>query len=211
VSTGEVVRALSAERLGPYLAATGDVNSGIRLYDWNLAVSAAFYEVLSHFKVAVRNGLHDQLCQLTQRPDWWMSPGLVFAPEAAEMIAHAVHQARRRVGRQPGHVVAALPFGFWVTILSAGGSAAYETRRWRPALHRAFSNYRGPRRPLHRRLEHMRLFRNRIAHHEPIHYRHLAADHATILPVLEWISADFADWVAARSRVPALLAGKPTR
>jgi len=60
-------------------------------------------------------------------------------------------------------------------------------------------------------MEHMRLFRNRIAHHEPIHYRHLMADHERLLTIVGWISADFADWVAARSRVPALLAGKPTR
>jgi hypothetical protein len=55
----------------------------------------------------------------------------------------------------------------------------------------------------------MRLFRNRIAHHEPIHYRHLAADYATILLILGWVSPDFAAWVDGRSRVPVLLAAKP--
>jgi hypothetical protein len=30
-----------------------------------------------------------------------------------------------------------------------------------------------------------------------------------MLTILGWVSADFAAWVAARSRVPALLATKP--
>ena len=125
------------------------------------------------------------------------------------MIEQAVYQASRRTGSTPGHVVAALSFGFWVTLCSSGGSALYENRLWRPALHRAFPFYRGPRRQVHQRLEHMRLFRNRIAHHEPIHYRHLAADYDTILTIVGWVSVEFAAWVAARSRVPALLAIKP--
>ena len=113
--------------------------------------------------------------------DWWTSPALVLAPEATDMIAMALYQARFRTGATPGHVVAALPFGFWVSLLSSGGGATYETRLWRPALHRAFPHYRGPRRSVHQRLVTMRLLRKRIAHHEPIHYRHLAADHATML------------------------------
>ena len=130
MNTGGIVRVLSVERLGPYAAAMGTVDDGLRLYEWNLS-------------------------------------------------------------------------------LSSGGGAAYETRLWAPALHRAFPHYRGPRRSVHQRLVTMRLFRNRIAHHEPIHYRHLAADHATMLTILGWVSPEFAAWVDSRSRVPTLLAIKP--
>jgi hypothetical protein len=156
----------------------------------------------------LRNALHQQLSLHLGRDDWWEGP-ISLAPEAADMVAAARYQASRRTGSTPGHVEAALPFGFWVGLLSAGGSADYETRLWRPALRLAFPNYRGPRRPLHQRLVNMRLLRNRIAHHEPIHYRHLAADYERMLTILGWISAGFAAWVAVRSRVPALLATKP--
>jgi len=72
-----------------------------------------------------------------------------------------------------------------------------------------FRTIGAPRRVVHQRLVNMRLLRNRIAHHEPIHYRHLAVDYDRMMAILGWISADFAAWVDARSRVPALLAIKP--
>jgi hypothetical protein len=193
----------------PYTAVMGDVDGGLRLYVWNAAVSAAFIESLSHLEVALRNGIHRQLTLRTGREDWWHSPMVLLTPEAADMVADAVHQASRRTASTSGHVVAALSFGFWVGLFSTGGSADYETRLWRPTLRLAFPNYRGPRRPLHQRLVNMRLLRNRIAHHEPIHYRHLAADYQRMLTILGWISTEFAAWVDGRSRVPALLAAKP--
>jgi hypothetical protein len=209
VETGVLVRALSAERLGRYVMAAGGLRGGLRLYEWNLAVSAAFHEPLSYLEVAMRNAIHHRLAQLAGQDDWWNSGGLVFAPAAVNAIEVALYQAGRRVGSTPGHVVAALPFGFWVSLLSSGGPAAYEVQLWRPALHRAFPHFRGHRRHVHQRLETMRLLRNRIAHHEPIYYRHLAADYGRLLTILGWISVDFA-WVGARSRVPALLATKPS-
>ncbi|GAA0435305.1 hypothetical protein Acor_75600 [Acrocarpospora corrugata] len=78
-------------------------------------------------------------------------------------------------------------------------------RLWRPALHRAFPGYRGPRRALHQDLYHLRKLRNRIAHYEPIHHRHLIADHATILTVLGHISPEAASWVRENDRVPEAL------
>jgi len=203
-----LVRVLSADRLGPYVAAMRSRQGGMRLYEWNLDVSAAFYETLSYLEVALRNALHRRLALHLGRQDWWDAP-ISLAPEAANMITAAIYQTSRRTGSTPGHVVAALSFGFWVGLLSSGGAAEYETRLWRPALHRAFPNYRGPRRVVHQRLVNMRLLRNRIAHHEPIHYRHLAVDYDRMMAILGWISADFAAWVDARSRVPALLAIKP--
>ncbi len=95
-------------------------------------------------------------------------------------------------------------FGFWVNLLASGND--YETRLWRPALHQAFPGYEGRRGPLHRDLYHVRLLRNRIAHYEPIHKRHLAADHSTIVRVLSYLSPETAAWVELNDRVPEVLA-----
>lgn len=57
----------------------------------------------------------------------------------------------------------------------------------------------------HARLDYLRTFRNRIAHHEPIFARHLVADHDSILLATGWISAEMRDWIAHHSRVPRLL------
>ena len=44
-----------------------------------------------------------------------------------------------------------------------------------------------------RPLDYLRTFRNRIAHHEPIFGRHLAADYTSILEVAGWICPDTRD------------------
>jgi hypothetical protein len=101
-------------------------------------------------------------------------------------------------------VVAELPFGFWVSLLGSGSD--YETRLWRPALCRAFPGYQGRRQPLHRELDEARRLRNRIAHHEPVYGRDLAADHARLLRILAIVSTEYADWVRQHDRVPDVLA-----
>lgn len=206
-----VERALSLSRLEPYVKAAGaGLAEGVRLYEWNIAISAAFFEVLAHFEVTLRNALHERLTVLADREAWWSAPGLTFIPAATDMIDKAcAEMTRRGTDGSTGHVVAALPFGFWVGLLSAGGRCNYEMTLWRPGLRRAFPGYRGTRSALYLRLNTLRLLRNRIAHHEPIYRRHLAADHDTIIELTTWISPGFTSWVAERSRVPALLAEHP--
>jgi hypothetical protein len=48
--------------------------------------------------------------------------------------------------------------------------------------------------------------RNRIAHHEPVYGRDLAADHARLLRILAIVSTEYADWVRQHDRVPDVLA-----
>ncbi|MFC4060299.1 hypothetical protein ACFOWE_18505 [Planomonospora corallina] len=55
-------------------------------------------------------------------------------------------------------------------------------------------------------LYHLRKLRNRIAHYEPIHQRHLTADHTKLLRILSHISPETTDWVRANDRVPEVLA-----
>jgi hypothetical protein len=207
-----VEHALSTSRLEPYIkTAGGALAEGVALYEWNIAVSAALFEVLAHLEVGLRNAIDRQLVELVGQADWWSSSGLRLTPPAYDMISKAMAEvARRGSSGSTGHVVAALPFGFWVGLLSSGHECDYEMTLWRPALHLALPGYRGTRSALYRRLNTLRLLRNRIAHHEPIHRRHLAADHDTILTVTTWISPGYASWVSRRSRVPALLAARPT-
>lgn len=57
-----VATALSAERLAPYLRTmNGNLAEAVRLYEWNLAVSGAFYEALGIVEVVLRNALSEQL------------------------------------------------------------------------------------------------------------------------------------------------------
>lgn len=206
-----VEKALSSARLEPYVkAAGGNLSDGVALYGWNTAVSAAFFELLGHVEVGLRNTVDQQLADLAGRADWWLSPRIRLVASAQDMIQKATAEVgRRRTAGNVGHVIASLPFGFWVGLLSSGRDCNYEMALWRPGLHLAFPGYRGTRAELHRKLENLRLLRNRIAHHEPIHGRHLAADHQAILTVAGWIAPQFAAWVESGSRVGAVLAAQP--
>jgi hypothetical protein len=55
-------RRISAERFAPYRAACADdAAQAIGLYERNLRLSAAFWEVLSDLEILIRNAMHDEL------------------------------------------------------------------------------------------------------------------------------------------------------
>ena len=204
-----MLRAIASRaRIEPYLATClGDRSAAVRLYSWNIQVSAAFQAPLGCLEVAYRNALNYQLTTLFGRGDWWLAPDIRLHHTAQRIVADAIQEIHRRSKRPtPGRVVAELPFGFWVSLLGSGTD--YETRLWRPALHHAFPGYRGRRAPLHQEFDDVRRFRNRIAHHEPIHRRDLVADHERIVRLLGYISLEYAAWVRLNDRVPEVLACK---
>ncbi len=196
--------ALSEQRLSTYVAAAhGDLSRAERLYWWNAEVSGAFLGPLHCLELTLRNALHDRLGVAFGRPDWW---------EAVPLSQHGrkqVEDARRKRCQRPGAtvstdgVVSELSFGFWVSLLSSGNS--YDRRLWVPHLHRAFPHYSGRRDALHREFDSIRLFRNRISHHEPIHHRHLAADHGKIYRLLGHLSPAMASAARRMDRVPEIL------
>ncbi|WP_157361974.1 hypothetical protein [Haloechinothrix halophila] len=55
----------------------------------------------------------------------------------------------------------------------------------------------------------LRKLRNRIAHHEPIHARDLAADFTRLLDSAGRVAADLAAHIDLTSRVPAVLMQRP--
>ena len=209
-----LVASLSPERFATYVAATGgDRERAMRLYTWNTAVSAAFYGPLQGLEVALRNAMHREL-GAAYGPAWYDDPACGLDAGALRRIEAAKDDLRRGgYPVDPPHLVAALPFGFWVALLGRGGRAAalgapkrnYEMTLWRPCLHKAFPHARIGRVQAHTPLDYLRTLRNRIAHHEPVFTRHLAADYRSLLTVTGWISPGTRDWIAHHSRVEQLL------
>jgi hypothetical protein len=207
---GHIVHALSPERLVPYRRACGDdLPSAVRLYEWNVTVSGAFYEALSVAEVVLRNALHAQLTAFhaTLAGHWYDDPMGVLSEAARDDIA--VARARvQRLGRPetPGRVVAELNFSFWKFLLAK----RYEASLWTGHLRHAFPRLRPQRRAtVFDALAELQTLRNRIAHHEPIHQRILNDDALTIYRLLDWIDADVRAWALANSRVRAALDAKP--
>ncbi|ONH31068.1 hypothetical protein [Pseudofrankia asymbiotica] len=196
---------LSVPRFAPYvLAAHGDADQAMRLYWWNVEASAAFYGPLHCLELALRNSMNARLSSHYGTAEWWTVAPL--NPIGTRKVSEARSDARTRRLRTTSadDVVAALTFGFWVSLLSRG----YDRLLWVPVPHKAFPGYAGRRHDLHDNLMAMRLFRNRIMHHEPIHHRDLIADHAKIFRLIDYISRDAAQFVAALDRVPDVLARK---
>ena len=204
---GELETSLSRERLSTYLAAVrGHREKAIRLYVWNTAISAAFYEPLQGLEVALRNAIHRRLAE-QYGPAWYDNPNAKLDSGAMRRIAKS-----RGYGDSPSQIVAKLSFGFWVSLLGPGGHIAnkhkanYEMTLWRPALRKAFAHCTPlTRKQAHRPLNALRQLRNRIAHHEPIFARKLTMDHERILDVTGWISPATRTWIEHYSRVSIMI------
>jgi hypothetical protein len=202
-------RRISVDRFAPYrAAAANDLLRAVSLYEKNSELSAAFWVVLCDLEVLVRNAMHEQFTAWSMdrygRPGWYLDHGKVFNEQTINDIDAARHHlATNGRPETPGRVVAELPLGFWRFQLSG----RYERSLWLPCLRDAFPGIegRGMRRDVHEALRELHLLRNRIAHHEPIHNRPLGRLHEHALTVAGWVCPVTRQWIATRSRVPALL------
>ncbi|MCI2417012.1 hypothetical protein MOQ72_06215 [Saccharopolyspora sp. K220] len=181
---------LSESRFDRYLkAAGGEIDVAVRLYDWNVEVSAAFFGPLHWLEVSLRNALNHRLRHRYGQDDWWSAAPLTDNGRLK------VSRARRKLGQQkvgqfsPDDVVAELTFGFWVSLLSR----VHDRMFWVPVLHKSFPNYAGSRHALHGDFMGMLDFRNRVMHHEPIFYLDLPEYHQRIYRLLGYLSPDAAE------------------
>lgn len=188
----------SSPRLAPYLRRSGgDPTRAVNLYHWNIMVSAAFYGPLHTFELALRNSVHHHLSRHYGQDTWWdVAP---LDGDGRRLVRQA--QSRCRRSSTADDIVTELSLGFWTSLVARG----YDRTLWVPVLHRAFPGYGGSRRVLQDQLYSLRLFRNRIMHHEPIHHRHLEADHAKLYRVLSYVNPEAATGIRALDRVPEVL------
>ncbi len=209
---------LTPHRLEKYLKLCGDdLVAAVRLYVWNSAISSAFNFPLQAAEVALRNALDREL-STTYCASWYDDVAFLDLdatskePRLRRLVEDAKTKLRnRKKPIDPPHMVAALDFGFWTNLVGRHTEPAL----WAPALHRAFPHYvsitgsRLKRNPIAAKIDGLRAFRNRIAHHEPILHRDLSADFDSILSVCSWMFCDLREWVEYHSSVPMVLAARP--
>ncbi|MFF5407652.1 hypothetical protein ACFY8K_32905 [Streptomyces misionensis] len=200
-------RAFSKLRLARYVRdARGNAVVAGRLYWWNVEASAALYGSLHCLELALRNGVHEQLKLAYRRDDWWTAAPL--NSNGRRLVSKARSKCERRglVPAPPDSIVTELTFGFWASLVSGG--SGYDRTFWVPTVHKAFPHYSGRRDALYDGLWSLVLLRNRIMHHEPIHHRDLAADHAKIYRMIGYLDPELAKEAQAMDRFPEVLAGK---
>ena len=204
---------LAPARFDKYVgAAGGDPVLALRLYEWNIQASASLHGAIGQFEVLLRNALDVQLSKyhrtvLGGDGSWWMDPAMPFQADLAEKVTDARRRARRGGASEThGKVIAELMFGFWRFLLDSQHSGTL----WAPALRHAFPHLRPKvRTEVYDRVERINALRNRVAHHEPVHYILLDDRWQDLLTVAGWICPTTAAWIWSTSTLPAVLASKP--
>lgn len=214
INLNELVTALSAPRVGTYIAASvnGTHEEALDLYGWNGQISAAFMLPLHICEVSVRNAAHDAIAA-EHGPQWpWNQGFLRSLPDPGVGYSPRGDVIRARLGKtSAGQIIPELKFMFWQKIFTK----RHDARLWNAHLFRLFPNHptgvsvEKLREHIYNSLEAIRLLRNRIAHHEPIFRRNLQAEMSQIENILQLRSLDIADWMMSLENVSGLLGQKP--
>lgn len=201
---------MSEPRFAPYLAAAHSDVHAVELYRWNTLLSGAFYELLQHTEVVMRNAMDRELRRhaVSQgiRDSWLDAPSLL-TPHMIERVDKA-RAYRRQMNKPAGHddLVSELSYGFWRQLLVK----AQMHKLWVPALHAAFPNLVGDPKQVRKAVHRTFILRNRIAHHEPIHQRDLMSDRKDCIEIVSWIDRDAKTWVKSDTRVLDIIRNDPS-
>nr|WP_261166385.1 Abi family protein [Microbacterium sp. Marseille-Q6965] len=204
---------LGSARLAPYASRyRGNEQLALRLHAWNMELSTAFWGPIALLEVSLRNSIHDAL-RADRQDDWWNNSSLVrMASREERAITRALDKLADAGNYHPtaDDVVASTAMGLWVGLLDVGVARDpfldYETALWQPRLKNAFPHRGGHgRRQIHSRLNRIRVFRNRIAHHEPIHNKNPAGMRDLIVECLGFIHPDLAAYVRDAHRIDDVL------
>ncbi len=204
-------RHFTPARLHSYLLEfNGDKQLAQALYEWNIEISGAFWELITYVEIALRNRINQRFenAAISKGGHWILEFEKLATPNS-EMALKEIRQARFRIsaGKKlvtPEQLVSELPFGFWVNLLSK------RHRNFWPELASGFPGMpnRNPS-VLYTKLSSLKDLRNRIGHHHRIWSLDLSSMHQDILKISAFLDKDLATWILRKSKVDELLARKP--
>lgn len=209
ISRQEIDRWITPPRFRSFLEATsGDLPGATALYDWNVCISAVFFEAISYTEVILRNAIDTQFSPVSYhepaRESWLCDPN-ILTPRSLERVGDAIANIERMKKRPTrSRVVANLSFGFWRALFDR----QYK-QLWIDRFRHAFPNGTGDRKEVARLMAKLNPFRNRLAHHEAIINANIADRHKELIELTALIDVDAARWVEARSCVPEVIAWRP--
>jgi hypothetical protein len=214
VEADEVALFLSPARLTSYERRSPTPSAALRLYEWNMRVSAGVMELTGMVEVITRNAIDRELEAWSARRQpsgTWFDHAPLDPQGRADLVKARTRASRNgRRGEVHGRVVAELTFGFWRYLTES----RYHTSLWVPSLHRAFphgpADLRARRTEVKRRLQQLHFVRNRAAHHEPLHARDLDRDHDYAIELLGWIHPAAAEWARDVTGLRAVLGARPS-
>lgn len=192
MSLEKIINSISKERFEPYLKRSENTKNALFLYQKNIETSQEFYGLLSILEITLRNQV-DQSCKLYFKNDNWLTEILPIE------LSHQINENKSRLIKSKkeitnSRILAELNFGFWTTLFNR----KYARIFWKP-LHRIFPNMpkeNKKRTEVSSRLNHIRVFRNRIYHYEPIIWdlEILKKKRKEILETIYWLDSDTYEW-----------------
>lgn len=200
-----IEKCLSSERFAPYLKRAGHNREfAFNIYLYNARLAKAFLFPLHVLEVTFRNRLSD-LFTAEFGPNWHTMPAFtsLLNPQSLAALAKAQERANSQALQD---VVAELSFDFWSNLFRDD----YDRDLWQTRMGKLLPNQSVTRKELQLAVKDINRFRNRIAHHEPIHRFNLTVIHGNILHVLGWFSLETADWVKHYSTVLSILRTAPS-
>lgn len=227
LSLAAIERAVSRQRLDAY-ARPGDEDEVDRVahYLWNMALAASLQPMLHIFEVTLRNAVYHASVRLVDTgvlrlhdvPCWLdAGPPLLYEREAAEVQRAKAGLRSDPSGRTAGHLVARLPLGFWVQLMTRGysdlradgprlwprGLSLVFPFRWPPGSKKLAPSH-GDRQMVFERLRQIRDLRNRVAHHDATWNRDVVRTHGLMMEMLGWMSTRVAAAAHTCDRFPTV-------
>jgi hypothetical protein len=205
---GEDIRfSLSEDRFAPYLKNAGYSQSyAFNLYLYNARLSKAFLFPLHILEVSLRNHI-SAIFTANFGSDWPHESGFQESL-TAESLAALNKGITRAKSTNTNDVVATLTFDFWSNLFRS----EYDRPFWQTNMSVLLPNAnRLTRKEFQKNVRDLNDFRNRVAHHEPIHKVNISAQHAQIIGTISWLCNETAEWTKHYSTVNQVMRTKPSR
>jgi len=162
--------AFSPARLNRYkIACGGDTRKAMSLYRHNVKLCQKYYGVLNIFEIILRNAIDRHYCAHFKDADWiihQLQQGGMLAqyPRKAEALKQ-YRQLKSKNKYTSDKILSAQSFGFWTYMFNkipfnAGGQNLLDIF--------PYKQIGLGQRAVYNELKDIKMFRNRIAHHEPI-------------------------------------------
>jgi len=182
---------LSKPRIEKYLkACDGDKRKALRLYRYNIKLCQRFYGVLGIFEIALRNAINNHFKTHLSDRDWLVTQSRIgfLARYRATIIKEQTRLLNNGIYTND-KLLASLSFGVWTYMFSRN---CYRSSG--KTLLAVFPNklHGLNQKSIYRDLDEIRIFRNRIAHHEPLCFdRNGVINVNTVIEIFELIKIYF--------------------
>ena len=210
----EIVRTISQPRLSRYMpAANNDLRYALRLYVWNARICESFYLPCQIAEVAIRNAISNALTVHFKSDEWYNKGSFKcqLPKRSVDELECVINRKRSDHGLQltNNHVISGIHFGFWAQLLTKNFE---KTGVWPNKISMAFPNAQKTitRQILYDKVERIRWFRNRVAHHYAVFDKGSMSVYADIIEVIGWCSGSTRLFVEHFSKVSQTINARPT-